>query len=62
MINQWMAHYNEIRPHSSLGYMTPNEFVEQLAPKGKSGEAIANMAVARRNRAGQTHEVINDSQ
>ena len=46
VINQWMAHYNEIRPHSSLGYMTPNEFVEQLPPKGKSGEARVNMAVA----------------
>ena len=46
VINQWMAHYNEIRPHSSLGYMTPNEFVEQLVPKGKSGEARVNMAVA----------------
>lgn len=46
VINQWMAHYNQIRPHSSLGYMTPNEFVEQLAPKGKSGEARVNMAVA----------------
>jgi putative transposase len=46
VINQWTAHYNEIRPHSSLGYMTPNEFVEQLAPKGKSGEARVNRAVA----------------
>jgi transposase InsO family protein len=46
VIKEWMAHYNEVRPHSSLGYKTPREFVEQLAPKGKSGEAEVNMAVA----------------
>jgi putative transposase len=46
VIKEWMAHYNEVRPHSSLGYRTPREFVEQLAPKGNSGEAKVNMAVA----------------
>lgn len=25
-IEQWRRHYNEVRPHSSLGYMTPMEF------------------------------------
>jgi putative transposase len=25
-IAQWRLHYNEIRPHSSLGYRTPAEF------------------------------------
>ena len=25
-IEQWRHHYNEIRPHSSLGYLTPLEF------------------------------------
>jgi hypothetical protein len=25
-IEQWRCHYNEIRPHSSLGYRTPLEF------------------------------------
>jgi putative transposase len=46
VIKDWMAHYNDVRPHSSLGYRTPKEFVEQLAPKGNSGEARVNMAVA----------------
>ena len=27
MIEEWRRHYNEVRPHSSLGYLTPNEFV-----------------------------------
>ena len=31
VIETWRRHYNEVRPHSSLDYLTPNEFVEQLA-------------------------------
>lgn len=46
VIKEWMAHYNEVRPHSSLGYKTPREFVEQLTPKGNSGEAKVNMVLA----------------
>ena len=26
-IEQWRRHYNEVRPHSSLGYLTPLEFI-----------------------------------
>lgn len=25
-IEQWRRHYNEVRPHSSLGYLTPAAF------------------------------------
>ncbi len=27
IIETWRQHYNAVRPHSSLGYLTPNEFV-----------------------------------
>ena len=27
IIESWRQHYNTVRPHSSLGYLTPNEFV-----------------------------------
>jgi putative transposase len=27
VIEAWRRHYNEVRPHSSLGYLTPAEFV-----------------------------------
>ena len=27
IIEAWRRQYNEVRPHSSLGYLTPNEFV-----------------------------------
>ena len=26
----WLIDYNELRPHSSLGYLTPKEFAETL--------------------------------
>ena len=30
MIETWRRHFNEVRPHSSLGYLTPAEFVARL--------------------------------
>ena len=30
MIESWRRHYNEVRPHSSLGYLTPMTFVAKL--------------------------------
>ena len=32
-IEQWRRHYNEVRPHSSLGYLTPAEFKALAAVK-----------------------------
>ena len=29
VIEQWRRHYNDVRPHSSLGYLTPQEFRAQ---------------------------------
>jgi len=31
IIETWRRHYNEVRPHSSLDYLTPNEFLARLA-------------------------------
>ena len=36
VIEQWRRHYNEVRPHSSLAYRTPNEFVQQECSSMKS--------------------------
>ena len=30
VIETWRRHYNEVRPHSSLGYLTPAEFVARI--------------------------------
>jgi putative transposase len=35
VIEKWRREYNEVRPHSSLGYLTPVEFKSQ--PQIKSG-------------------------
>jgi len=48
MIEAWRRHYNEERPHSSLGYLTPNEFKAGLPPRTTTrktahlGEAVLN--------------------
>ena len=31
LIETWRRHYNEVRPHSSLGYLTPREFINSGA-------------------------------
>jgi putative transposase len=36
VIEQWRRHYNAIRPHSSLDYLTPNAFKQRYC----STEAI----------------------
>ena len=30
VIEAWRRHYNEVRPHSSLGYLTPAAFAAKL--------------------------------
>ena len=40
LIEEWRRHFNEVRPHSSLGYLTPNEFVARgtrPAPRHATG-------------------------
>ena len=40
-IEIWRQHYNAVRPHSSLGYVTPNEFrAKQVVTTTQSGEAV----------------------
>jgi putative transposase len=29
VIEIWRRHYNDVRPHSSLGYLTPSEFIQE---------------------------------
>lgn len=41
IIESWRRHYNEIRPHSSLSYLTPHEFKRQKASTAtQTGEAL----------------------
>jgi putative transposase len=44
IIEAWRRHFNEVRPHSSLGYLTPNEFVarqQDVAPRHATGQGAA---------------------
>ena len=64
IIEAWRQHYNQVRPHSSLDYLTPNEFVARgarPAPRQATGPPGTNAAsersrlkltVVRRNEAG----------
>ena len=40
-VEQWRRHYNEVRPHSSLGYLTPAEFKASGAATITVGRAAA---------------------
>lgn len=41
-IERWRRHYNDVRPHSSLGYRTPTEFkATQLSITGDGGCSLA---------------------
>ena len=65
LIEKWRQHYNEIRPHSSLDYLTPNEFVARAArpaPRHATGRdaavcgASAPRPVAQSSRQGQVQQ------
>ena len=45
-IEAWRRHYNEVRPHSSLGYLTPFEFKVTCAARFTEGRALATPARA----------------
>ena len=40
-IEQWRRHYNEVRPHASLGYLTPLEFKATGAAHDTEGRSAA---------------------
>ena len=41
-VEQWRRHYNEVRPHSSLGYLTPAEFKASGAAMITVGRSAAS--------------------
>ena len=42
-IEHFLRHYNEVRPHSSLGQLTPAEFKQQLSSKNQPESAISEV-------------------
>ena len=47
LIESWRRHFNEVRPHSSLGYMTPNEFVASITSNAAPVNATERTAAVR---------------
>src|SRR5579863_5716652 len=41
-LEDWRRDFNEVRPHSSLGYLTPADYARALS--GKNGRRAANPA------------------
>ena len=52
-IEQWRRHYNEGRPHSRLGYLTPIEFKATCAARDTEGRSPAMPARADQDEHGQ---------
>jgi transposase InsO family protein len=42
VIEDWRKHYNDVRPHSSLNYQTPNEFKLSLTESLTTGANFSN--------------------
>jgi putative transposase len=40
MIEDWRVDYNHARPHSALGYMTPDEFASREVEKFSTGMPV----------------------
>ncbi len=67
IIEAWRRHYNKVRPHSSLGYLTPNEFAARAtkpASRNATGRgaavngAFAPRPVAEPSPRGQMQEAV----
>lgn len=43
IIEEWNETYNDIRPHQSLGYLTPNEFFKSWYASSKHKEHVSTM-------------------
>lgn len=56
IIETWRQHYNAVRPHSSLGYLTPNEFVAQQANTAPGKATGRGAAVHGPSRPGPLHQ------
>src|SRR5262245_13344085 len=63
ILESWRLEYNERRPHSALGYRTPNEYAESKTNRLDGGCAPKPRAARRGRRSGgtkdQRHKVAN---
>ena len=62
IIETWRQHYNAVRPHSSLGYLTPNEFVAHQANAASRTATGRVAAVLGPSRPGPLHQPPREGQ
>ena len=46
VIESWRRHFNEVRPHSSLGYLTPAEFAAKIQEQDAASEQATGRTAA----------------
>jgi putative transposase len=49
LLEEWRQDYNAVRPHSSLGYLTPQEYVASLAAKKLQGACPLHLVDGRQS-------------
>ena len=62
IIESWRQHYNAVRPHSSLDYLTPNEFAAQLNNAAPGKATGRGAAVCGPSRPGPLHHPPREGQ
>jgi putative transposase len=62
IIETWRRHFNEVRPHSSLDYLTPNEFVARLANPASRSATGQGAAVCGPSRPDPLHHPLREGQ
>ena len=45
VIENWRQHYNDVRPHSSLGQRTPTEFKQSMQRRNEESQAVTQGAI-----------------
>ena len=60
LIEAWRKHFNTVRPHSSLGYLTPAAFVAKIEKQGAT-DAQATGRIAAVHGASAPHPVAQPS-
>jgi hypothetical protein len=45
VIESWRQHYNDVRPHSSLGQRTPTEFKESMHRRNEESQVVTQGAI-----------------
>ena len=58
IVDQWRKEYNQQRPHSSLGYQTPDEFATICNRRFQSGYALLPSPIAEKERITNTTNTL----